>query len=162
MLDDMSSDDSAHADFGLLFALAFRCYVDHLHGDLAAEGFTGVRASFGPVLRALRADDSTIVALARDLGVSKQAVARVVDDMRAEGLVGQEPDPEDGRVRRLSLTTRGRAMVEAAIAIGTRFEATLTHELGEPAVEQLRAGLEHVVERAGATGELAARRVRSI
>jgi DNA-binding MarR family transcriptional regulator len=158
----MSSDTSPDADFGLLFALAFRCYVDHLHEQLAEAGFGGVRSTFGPVLRALRAGDSTLVALAHDLGVTKQAVGRVVEDMRADGLVGQRVDPADGRARLLSLTERGRAMVDAAIEIGTRFESAVAGELGASQARALRAGLEHVVERAGAAGELAARRVRSI
>jgi DNA-binding MarR family transcriptional regulator len=158
----MSSDTSREVDFGLLFALAFRCYVDHLHEKLVADGFGGVRAAFGPVLRALRADDSTLVTLARDLGVTKQAVARVVEDMREAGLVSQRSDPEDGRVRLLSLTDRGRAMVDDAIAIGTRFESELAAAFGEATARGLRAGLERVVDQAGAAGELAARRVRSI
>jgi DNA-binding MarR family transcriptional regulator len=158
----MSSDSSGEADFGLLFALAFRCYVDQLHEELAAAGFGGVRSAFGPVLRALRADDSTVVTLARELGVTKQAVARVVEDMRAQGLVSQRVDPADGRVRLLALTPRGRKLVETAIEIGGRFESALAAELGEPRTRQLRAGLEHIVERSGAAGELAARRVRSI
>jgi DNA-binding MarR family transcriptional regulator len=158
----MSSDASPRADFGLLFALSFRCYVDHLHRELAARGFDGVRSAYGPVLRALHAGDSTLVGLARDLGVTKQAVARVVEDMRADGLVSQRPDTSDRRVRRLALTPRGRTMVDAAIEIGTGFETTLAEELGRVQVRHLRAALEHVVEQAGAAGELAARRVRSI
>jgi DNA-binding MarR family transcriptional regulator len=158
----MSSDSSGEADFGLLFALAFRCYVDQLHDELAAAGFVGVRSAFGPVLRALRAGDSTLVALARDLGVTKQAVARVVEDMRAQGLLSQRHDAADGRVRMLALTERGRKLVDTAIEIGGRFESALATELGERRTRQLRAGLEHVVKRSGAAGELAARRVRSI
>jgi hypothetical protein len=53
-------------------------------------------------------------------------------------------------------------MVGTAIAIGTRFESALAEELDDARVRELRAGLEHIVERAGAAGELAARRVRSI
>jgi DNA-binding MarR family transcriptional regulator len=158
----MSSDPSREADFGLLFALAFRCYLDHLHGELEHAGFTGGRSAFGPVLRALRAGDSTLVGLARDLGVTKQAVARVIEDMRSDGLVDQRSDPADGRARLLSLTARGRTMVETAIGIGARFESALASELGDDRVRELRADLEHVVGRAGAAGELAARRVRSI
>src|ERR1700710_2730987 len=158
----MSSDPSAPADFGLLFALAYRCYVDQLHAELAAAGFGGARSTFGPVLRALRAGDSTLVALARDLGVTKQAVSRVVEDMRAARVARHRRRPTDGRARLLALTARGREMVGAAIEIGTRFEASMASELGVQRVRALRAGLEHVVERAGAAGELAARRVRSI
>jgi DNA-binding MarR family transcriptional regulator len=161
MIDDMSTDPS-EADFGLLFALAFRCYVTHLHEQLEGRGFTPVRSAFGPVLRNLRGRQVTLSALARDLGITKQAVARVVDDMRAAGLVEQVPDPSDGRARLLSLTARGEAMVAAAIEIGTGFEARLASDLGAASARALRTGLERVVEQAGGDADLAARRVRSM
>ena len=162
MIDDMSSDRSPDADFGLLFALAFRCYVTHLHDRLEAQGFTPVRSAFGPVLRNLRGRRVTLSALARDLGITKQAVARVVDDMRAAGLVEQLPDPSDGRARLLALTARGDAMVDAAIEIGTAYEQRLAEELGAAPARALRAGLERIVEQAGGDADLSARRVRSM
>jgi DNA-binding MarR family transcriptional regulator len=158
----MSSDTRPEADFGLLLALAFRCYVDHLHAQLAERGFAPVRSAFGPVLRALRARETTLTALAADLDVSKQAAGRIIDDMRAAGLVSQRADPDDGRARILALTDRAQAMVEAAIAIGTDYERALEADLGAARARALREALERVVERSGAAGELAARRVRSI
>lgn len=158
----MSSDTRPEPDFGLLFALAFRCYVDHLHAGLSERGFTPVRSAFGPVLRALRARETTLTALAADLGVSKQAAGRIVDDMRDAGLVSQRSDPADGRARILALTERGEAMVNAAIAIATDYEQSLRAQLGETRAKALREALEHVVESSGAAGDLAARRVRSI
>jgi DNA-binding MarR family transcriptional regulator len=158
----MSSDALGETDFGLLFALAFRCYLDHLHTQLAERGFTPVRSAFGPVLRALRARETTLTALAAELEVSKQAVNRVVDDMRAAGLVAQRGDPADGRARILSLTPRGEAMVDAAITIGSTYERALARDLGADRARALREALESIVEQSGAAGALAARRVRSI
>ena len=158
----MSSDRHPEADFGLLFALAFRCYVDHLHAQLAERGFTPVRSAFGPVLRALRARETSMTSLAAELDISKQAAGRIVEDMRAADLVSQRSDPADGRARILDLTERGRAMVDAAIEIAAGYEETMRAELGAEGARCLRAGLERVVERAGSAGDLAARRVRSI
>jgi DNA-binding MarR family transcriptional regulator len=160
MGDELSSQQRDPADFGLLFALAFGCYVDELHAKLGTRGFVGLRSAFGPVVRALRAGDRTLTALARELGVSKQAVGRVVDEMRSRDLVEQRPDPADGRARILSLTERGHEMAAAAIAIGEAFERALADELGTARARDLRTALEHVVERAGAGADLAARRVR--
>jgi DNA-binding MarR family transcriptional regulator len=158
----MSSDPSSENDFGLLLALASRCYIDHLHAKLAERGFTPVRSSFGPVLRALRERETTLTSLAAELDVTKQAVNRVVDDMRAAGLVAQRSDPADGRARILALTARGHAMVDAAIEIGSAYEQALAGSLGAGPARALRDALEGIVQEAGATGDLAARRVRSI
>jgi DNA-binding MarR family transcriptional regulator len=162
MGDDLSSRQNDPADFGLLFALAFASYVDELHAELRKRGFVGVRSAFGPVLRGLRTGEQTLTVLARELGVSKQAVGRVVEEMRSRGLVEQRPDPADGRARILSLSTRGQEMASAAIAIGEVFERALASELGSARADELRKALEHIVERAGAGGELAARRVRIV
>ena len=59
MGDDMSSRERDAPDFGVLFALAFGCYVDQLHAALGERGFVGIRSAFGPVLRALHAGDRT-------------------------------------------------------------------------------------------------------
>jgi hypothetical protein len=53
-------------------------------------------------------------------------------------------------------------MVDAAIEIAGAYEAALAVELGAQGARALRAGLERAVERSGAAGDLAARRVRSI
>jgi hypothetical protein len=53
-------------------------------------------------------------------------------------------------------------MVAGAIAIGRRFEAGLAEQLGPRQARALRQGLEAIVRRAGADGELAAGRVRSM
>src|SRR5690348_15866999 len=157
----MASDPS-DVDFGILFALAYRCYVDHLHEQLAKQGFPAARSTYGPVLRALRDRPTRLTALAGDLDVSKQAVARVVDDMRAAGLVEQTPDPADGRARVLSLTTRGDAMVTAGVGIGTTFEAALAEQLGPRQARALRSGLAVLVEQSSASAELTALCVRSL
>jgi DNA-binding MarR family transcriptional regulator len=149
MIDDMSSAPSGEADFGILFALAFRCYVDHLHTELAERGFTPVRPAFGPVLRALRSREDTLTGLARELAVSKQAVSRVVDDMRTAGLVSQGSDPADGRARPLALTPRGEAMVDAAVAVATAYEHSLVASLGSDGAQALRQALTHIVESGG-------------
>lgn len=49
-------------------------------------------------------------------------------------------------------------MVRAAIEIADAFERDLADELGVDRARELRAALEHIVERAG--GDPAARRVR--
>jgi DNA-binding MarR family transcriptional regulator len=162
MIDDMSSDTTARADFGLLLALAFQSYVAHLHEHLACRGFSPARSAFGPVLRTLRGRQMTLTVLAHDLGITKQAVARVVEDMRTAGLVEQLPDPTDGRARLLSLTARGDAMVDAAIEIGTAFEARLASDLGPGPARALRSGLERIAEHGDGGADLAARRVRSM
>ncbi|RAI44044.1 MarR family winged helix-turn-helix transcriptional regulator [Rhodoplanes roseus] len=53
--------------------------------------------------------------IARDMGLTRQSVQRVVDVMVAEGLVGFADNPHHRRAKLVGLTARGRAAYDAAI-----------------------------------------------
>lgn len=131
-------------DFGLLLAQALNRYVAHLHRRLGAEGFADLRPTFGLPLRALRARPRSLTELARELGVTKQAAAKVVGELEQRRLVRREPSPADGRATLLRLSRRGQALVAAAIEIGDAVERDLAAELGADAAAGLRAGLERL------------------
>jgi DNA-binding MarR family transcriptional regulator len=132
-------------DFGLLLAQALNRYVEHLHRRLGEEGFTDLRPTFGLPLRALHARPRTLTELAGQLGVSKQAAAKVVGEMERRRLIERHPSPQDGRSTLLRLSTRGEALVSAAIEIGAAVERDLADRLGPRAAAGLRAGLERMV-----------------
>jgi DNA-binding MarR family transcriptional regulator len=133
-----------HTDFGLLLAQAMDAYVGHLHRRLADRGFTDLRPTFGLPLRALHERARTLTELARELGVSKQAAAKVVGELDQRRLIERGPSPADGRATILRLSSRGRALVAAAIEIGDAVERDLAADLGEAAASGLRAALERL------------------
>ena len=149
-------------DFGILLALAFRVYVDELHAELAARGFTDMKPGFGVVFRALYERPLTLTRLAAQLGVSKQAAAKVVGELLTRELVAQQESAEDLRTKLLVLTTRGRALVRAATQIGARVEQRLVAEVGPRAVAGMRTTLEHLVTSGGGAPEMRARRARPV
>lgn len=53
--------------------------------------------------------------IARDMGLTRQSVQRVVDNLAAEGLVSFEPNPHHRRAKLIALTDSGRRAYEAAI-----------------------------------------------
>ncbi|HKV68784.1 MAG TPA: MarR family transcriptional regulator, partial [Gaiellales bacterium] len=132
------------ADFGLLFAQALNAYVEHLHRGLGERGFRDLRPTFGLPLRALHERPRTLTELARSLGVSKQAAAKIVAELEGRSLIVREPSPDDGRATLLRLTARGRSLVGAAIEIGNTVERDLARDLGEDAAAHIRAGLERL------------------
>lgn len=131
-------------DFGLLLAQALNSYVAHLHRGLADHGFSDLRPTFGLPLRALHERPRTLTELARALGVTKQATAKVVGELEHRRLIEREPSPADGRSTLLRLSGRGRSLVAAAIEIGNAVERDLADELGEEAAAGLRAALERL------------------
>lgn len=63
----------------------------------------------------------TQAALAESVGADKTRIIPVLDDLAARGLLDRRPDPQDRRVRLLSLTPEGRRLretVQSAIQEG--------------------------------------------
>ncbi len=89
----------------------------HRLADLLQKDVTNVYAELGldfqarwfPVLAAMRRHDFTsTTALARELGLSHQAVSKTAKLLVDKGLVNDAPDPTDSRKRQLALTRQGR------------------------------------------------------
>jgi DNA-binding MarR family transcriptional regulator len=131
-------------DFGLLLAQALNSYVDHLHRRLGDRGFTDLRPTFGIPLRALHREPRTLTSLAREVGVTKQAAAKVVGEMERRGLIERTPSPDDRRAVLLRLSRRGESLVAEAIRIGDAVERDVSRELGPAAAAGMRAGLERL------------------
>jgi DNA-binding MarR family transcriptional regulator len=59
--------------------------------------------------------ERSLVQLANAMQVTKGAMTNTVARLQAKGLVVVEPDPQDGRGKRVSLTAAGQAEREAAV-----------------------------------------------
>jgi DNA-binding MarR family transcriptional regulator len=158
MVDDCAMGPAP--DFGILLLLAARAFADDLHTRLAAEGFPSMRAGFGFMFRAIQGGQPTPGELATRLGVSKQAVGKVLDEMEQRGFVERRLDPVDRRVRRVRLTEHGRAASQTAIRLGAEIEAGLRDRVGADQVTALRSALMAYAEAHGGAEDAAARRAR--
>jgi DNA-binding MarR family transcriptional regulator len=76
----------------------------------------------------------TQVALAQAIGADKTRIIPILDDLQDRGLIRREPDPDDRRVRLVSLTARGRRVRQSAQEAIQRQEERLLARL--PAVER--------------------------
>lgn len=142
-----SSDDAAGEalDFGVLLNVAFGAFKQQLHRHLAEAGFDDMGPSFGYVFRLLLAQPASLRDVAERLGISSPGALKVVDDMVAKGYVERSEHPQDGRIKQLTLTARGRRAVQEARRFHASFEQGLARQLGEREVAAARAVLEQVV-----------------
>jgi DNA-binding MarR family transcriptional regulator len=79
--------------------------------------------------------------MARQLGVSKQAVQQALKPLIAKGLVTVEQDPADGRQRRVRFTAKGQRMRDVARRGLLELEAELARRIGRPRVDALHEAL---------------------
>jgi DNA-binding MarR family transcriptional regulator len=153
--------EPAEPDWAILVVGAHGCVADRLTREIAAAGYP-TRPAYGAVLRALEPRPMTLTALAERLGVTKQAVAAVVDEMVEHRYVERRPDPADRRAKRLALTRRGRSVRRTAQGISERMESELVQDLGADAVAAARTVLLRFVERHGRLEDARARRARPV
>jgi DNA-binding MarR family transcriptional regulator len=109
MLTSMSRDSAAgyRALLAEVYELAGR---SRRQSDLeaAAHGSTAARWQ---TMSAISDDDLTVAAIARRLGLPRQAVHRVVDDLVAQAHVQKLPNPDHARAELISLTDAGRTVL---------------------------------------------------
>jgi DNA-binding MarR family transcriptional regulator len=150
------------SDLAILVVGAARVVADRLGEAVARAGVDDMRAPFGYVIRALAEGDRSLTELAGLLGVSKQAAIKVVDEMEARGFLVREAHSDDRRVKRLQLTAKGRKVRRAALAESHRMERELRAEVGEDAVNHMRAALDHFLARHDALADARAGRSRAL
>ena len=119
-----------------------------------------VRYSHGFLIQQLVEGPRPVGEIAENLGVTSQAVSKSVRELEALGYVDRWGDPADGRVRRVALTERGRAVLEDGREIRARLNAELAQVLGAERLEAAASTLRAALESRGAMPAVSARRVR--
>jgi DNA-binding MarR family transcriptional regulator len=108
--------------------------------NLAARG--SLTASHIHITRHLALNGSRLTDLARQAGVSKQAMGKLVDQCEAWGLVQRLPDPQDARARRVCFTATGLVWLKAFEDAVTQSEVELRTAVGPEVATVIAIGLE--------------------
>ena len=89
-----------------------------------------------------------VAGIARNMGLVRQSVQRIADELAAEGVVRFAPNPHHRRAKLVQLTERGTALFEEASARWRAMTDALVAALGSDEVERatalLRACREHL------------------
>lgn len=83
-----------------------------------------------------------IVDLAAKVGVTKQAVAPLIQELADEGIVTVTPDPDDKRAKRATLTAHGLAAMMHGTGVLIALEHELSGAMGAARMKELRASLQ--------------------
>lgn len=123
-----------------------------LEGNYAAEELDGIAPpGSGLIIYALYEREGwTVGELAQRAKVTHVAVIQLLTRLESAGLIKRMACPEDGRVTRVWLTKRGRALEPKMRALHDRNIATLVDVLGKDDAAQLGALLGRLIEGLGA------------
>jgi DNA-binding MarR family transcriptional regulator len=79
------------------------------------------------------------------LGVDRTTMVALVDELQANGLVERHPQPDDRRKNIVSLTTKGRDVLQRGGRLIDDCERRFLAALSEPDAEQLKNALHTVI-----------------
>jgi DNA-binding MarR family transcriptional regulator len=129
-----------------LLRAARGAYGGEIRERLAIAGFDDLPRNGPFVLGGIANQGVAAGDLIRQLGVSKQATAQLVDTLVLRGYLERTTNPDDRRRLDLALTDRGRAAAaeirEAVVAVDEQLE----RKLAPDGVAALRSGLVALIE----------------
>jgi DNA-binding MarR family transcriptional regulator len=108
--------------------------------NLAARG--KVSAAIVHITRHLDLQGMRLTDLAHAAGMSKQAMATLVDECEAWGLVQREADSRDARAKTVMFTETGLQWLAAFQAAVLQAQAELERDVGEQVARVMSIGLE--------------------
>jgi DNA-binding MarR family transcriptional regulator len=145
--------DRARRAFSGLVIEVFRLNGDLIEAGDALVRSLGLTSARWQVLGAVALAPAPlpVAHIARNMGLARQSVQRVVDDMRADGLIRLEPNPHHRRAPLVALTPRGEAAYRQAMARKDLWADVLTDGLAPEAIEAAGTLLHALQQRIGAS-----------
>jgi DNA-binding MarR family transcriptional regulator len=92
--------------------------------------------------------------------MTQQGASKAVAELERLGYAERLPDPQDARVRRVTLTPRGHEAVAAARRARAALEDRLRQRFGAPALDAARALLADLLDTLGGAAAVRRREVR--
>lgn len=119
-----------------------------------ARGYTDVSLTDTNLLANLDTEGTTITALARRAGVTRQAASQQVAALERLGYVERRPSPDDARAAVIYQSARGRRLLNDALDIVAALEADYAKHLGAKRLNELKASLDALLAEIDPEGTL--------
>ena len=118
--------------------------------DAALRPFGLTNGQFSLMVALNQAEPPPIGRLAPFLGMDPSTLTAAVKPLARRGLLSVEPDPDDGRARRLRITPEGVALMRQAVEVWRAEHAALEAALPPGTAAALRDGLGAIHDQATA------------
>ena len=129
-----------------LLGLAYQALGRRIVDGVVEAGFPQ-RPAHSAVFAHIDIEGGTrLTTLAARANVTPQALGELVDDLERLGYVTRRPDPDDRRAKRIVLTERGHACVDAGLRTIADLEALLGRRLGRRRLAELHQTLGLILE----------------
>jgi len=115
-----------------------------LDARLSQLGFPPLRPAHSVLLGRIESGGVRLPELVAALGLPKQTVGDMVDDLESMRIVERVPDPDHGVIKRVRLGPKGKVWAAEVKRITARREVRWTKQLGRSKMRSLRALLEEL------------------
>ncbi len=132
-------------DLTALLSLSLSASINELHERLSELGFGDIRPAHGFMFKCIIPNGATGIELAEYLGITKQAVSKMVDYLEKSGYVMRHTHPTDKRGKVIVLTERGWLVVNAKERILTEIEGRWSENIGTERMKMLKEDLSKLV-----------------
>jgi DNA-binding MarR family transcriptional regulator len=122
--------ESQDLPIGMIAQQLQRAFEAECFARLAAAGFTGLRVRHSILLDALGPQGSRITTLAAELGMTKQAMGELIDDLESGGYLERTSDPDDRRARIIRFTAKGQQALAMAFEVMPAIERNYAELVG--------------------------------
>lgn len=105
-------------------------------------GFAAVRTAHTNLFPHIDMEGTRLTELAKRVGISKQAVGQLVDELEEMGALVRVPDPGDGRAKLIRFATEdGQPVLMRGLGVLARIDAEMQAQIGERTMKQLHRAL---------------------
>lgn len=105
----------------------------------AARGHQGLKLNWDTVFLNLDfREGSRVVDLAQVNGLTKQGMSQIVAEIEQQGYVAKKDDPNDGRARKITLTAKGKQMIQDSMAAYDELEAEYEALIGREKLDTFK------------------------
>ena len=121
----------------------FEWFDESLQLSLKAHGLPQLSRTESMIMTHVQMNIIRPADIARSLRLTRQAVHQTINSLVARGIFELRPDAEDGRIRTVHLTEKGRAMRKDANRIVREVTDVLAYRIGQQQVDALRSAFRH-------------------
>lgn len=141
----MDQEILSELDLTSLLLLSFRSAINELHERLKELGFGDIRPTHGFMFTYINPNGATGIELAEYLGITKQAVSKMVDYLEKNGYVMRKTHPTDKRGKIIVLTDRGFSVMKAKQEILSEIEQRWVENIGDKRMKIIKEDLTKLV-----------------
>jgi DNA-binding MarR family transcriptional regulator len=134
---------------GALMRLAWNEFRNRMYNVVREAGYTDLQPTHlllfrYPTIVGARPSD-----LAVQIGITKQAMNDLLRQLEDRGYLELQPDPNDRRAKRITLTKRGVALADLTRNAAQQVANEWSQAVGQKRFDALRKTLAELVERSG-------------